>query len=186
MRTARIASISAENDAWLRQATAAAVAGLKELVGAQGPIRPGVPFSKLGDSELGWIASTVVREWIVTRSEQAASEGLDPERAIRVTGLYPDPWDVGAIQAILPQLAKSCAGFDWAKPANQWSKDELAGFLLSAFNLIRQTMRARDVVEERVAGKPINPDETARRLNGSIGNPLMTIDELNDDSAPPF
>ena len=116
MKTARIASISAENDAWLRRATAASIARAKDLVAVQGPIRSSTPAGQFTDSEWAWIASTVIWGWVATRAEQAASEGLDPERAIRTTKLDPDPWDIGAIRAILPELAKSCAGFDWSKP----------------------------------------------------------------------
>jgi hypothetical protein len=80
----------------------------------------------------------------------------------------------------LPELAKSCAGFDWAKPANAWSKDELATFLASAFALIQRAMAARDVVEVQIAGKAINADTTARQINGALGNPRMTVAEFND------
>jgi hypothetical protein len=119
MKKARIASISAEHDdAWLRRATAASIARAKDLVAPQGPIRSSAQIGKISDSEWGWIVSTVVSGWVSSRGEQAASEGLDPERAIRTTKLDPDPWDVGMVRAILPELAKSCAGFDWAKPAN--------------------------------------------------------------------
>jgi hypothetical protein len=181
VKNARIASISAEHDdAWLRQAIAASIARAKDLVAPQGPIRSSTPLGKLSDCEWGWIVSTVVWGWVSTRSEQAASEGLDPERAIRTTRLDPDPWDTGAIRAILPELARSCAGFDWTRPANSWSKDELAEFLASAFTLIQRATSARDIIEQQVAGKAINPDTTARQINGSIGNPRMTIAELND------
>ena len=180
MKNARIASISAENDTWLRRATAASIARAKDLVAPQGPIRSTTPVGKLWDSEWGWIASTIVWQWIESRSLQAASEGLDPERAVRVTKLDPCPWDVGAIRATLPELAKSCAGFDWTKPANTWTKDELAEFLASAFTLIQRAMAARDLVEEQLAGKPTSGDITARQMNGSVGNPRMTVAEFND------
>ena len=180
MKNARIASISAENDEWLRRATAASIARAKDLVAPQGPIRSVTQLGKLSDSEWGWIVSTVVWGWVATRSEQAAIEGLDVERAIRTTGLDPDPWDTGAIRAILPELAKSCAGFDWAKPANTWTKDELAGFLASAFTLIQRATSARDATEVQVAGKATSADMTARQMNGSLGNPRMTVAEFND------
>lgn len=71
-------------------------------------------------------------------------------------------------------------GFDWTKPANNWSKDELAEFLLAAFSLIQRAMAARDVTEEKIAGKPVSADVIARQTNGSIGNPMMTVAEFND------
>jgi hypothetical protein len=80
----------------------------------------------------------------------------------------------------LPALAKECAGFDWSKPAREWSKDELAQFLLAAFTLIRRAHAARDAVETRLAGKPVNADVAARQVNRAGGNAAMTIDEIKD------
>jgi hypothetical protein len=39
------------------------------------------------------------------RAMQATSNGLDTEKTIQKTGLDPDPWDAGAIAAILPELS---------------------------------------------------------------------------------
>lgn len=182
MKTARISVISAEYDAWLRTATSSAVAKVKELIGPNELINSSTPAGRLNEAQLTWIVSAAIWGWIVTRSEQAATEGLDTERASRVTHLNPDPWDLGAVKVILPELAKSCPGFDWSKPAREWSKDELAQFLLTGFNLIKRAHAARDDVERQVAGKaPINPDITARQVNRAGGNPAMTVDEAKED-----
>jgi hypothetical protein len=181
MKKARVSAISAENDDWLRRATAAAIAKVKDLIGPKELIRSTTPAGRLGQGELTWIVSAAVWGWIVTRSEQAASEGLDPERAVRVTGLNPNPWDLGAVKAILPQLGKECAGFDWSRPASQWTKDELATFLLQAFDLIKRATAARDTVENQVTGKPVNAEIVARQVNRAGGNPAMTVDELRDE-----
>jgi hypothetical protein len=180
MKNARIASVSAENDKWLRQATSAAVAKVRELIGPKELIASSTPAGRLSDAQLTWAVSAAIWAWIDVRGAQAATEGLDPERAIRVTGLDPDPWDAGAVKAILPELAKSCVGFNWNAPASSWTKDELAQFLLTAFTLTQRAMTARDAVEDQVAGKPINPDIVARQLNRAGGNPAMTVDEFND------
>jgi hypothetical protein len=47
--------------------------------------------------------------------------------------------------------------------------------------LVRRAMDARDLVEERIAGKPINPDLISRQLNRAGGNAVMTIDEVKDN-----
>ena len=86
-----------------------------------------------------------------------------------------------SVKAILPELAKSSVGFDWSKPASQWTKDELAEFLLRGFNLIERAMRARDATEDQIAGKPIHADIVARQVNRAGGNPAMTINELKDN-----
>jgi hypothetical protein len=181
VRNARVASVTAENDAWVRRATAAAIAAAKDLVATQGPIRSSTLIGKLDDSQWAWIASTVIWQWVATPAEQATTEGLDVERAIRITKLNPDPWNVGAVKSILPELAKSCPGFDWTRPANTWSRDELSQFLLTAFTLIQRASAARDATEEKIAGKPASADVIARQMNASAGNPMMTIEEFNDD-----
>jgi NAD(P)-dependent dehydrogenase (short-subunit alcohol dehydrogenase family) len=141
MMKARIASITAENDAWRPPPPSPRRRTLsrRKVLFAQ--------MRKLGSSQTasGWVVSTIVWGWVSSRAEQAATEGLDVERAIRVTKLTPNPWDIGAVRAILPELVKSCAGFDWTKPANAWSKDVLAEFLLASFTLIQRAVAARDI-----------------------------------------
>jgi hypothetical protein len=180
MKKSRISAVSAENDEWLKRATATAVAQVKELIGPNGLILSDTHAARLNEGQLTWIVSAAVWGWIVVRAEQAATEGLDVERAIRTTRLEPDPWALGAVVSILPELAKSCAGFDWRKPANTWSKDELAEFLLKAFDLIQRAMEARDAIETKVAGKPIVADIVARQIGRAGGGPAMTVDELKD------
>lgn len=176
MKKARISAISAEQDGWVRQGTAASIDAAKDLVGAHGPIYSSAPIGKLGDSEWGWIVSAAIWGWIATRSQQAASEGWSLEETVRRTGLEPCPWTQGAIIGILPKLADACPDFDWAQPASAWSKEQLAKFLLTALDLIRRAMIARDVVEERL--DPISADVTARQINGAAGNPRATPDEF--------
>jgi hypothetical protein len=186
VRKARIASISAENDEWIRRASAASIAAARELVGDRGPIRSSAPIGSLGNSEWAWITSAAIWGWIATRSEQAANEGWNLEETVRRTGLDPDPWDTGGVIGILPRLAEACQDFDWSKPASAWSKGELAQFLLAAFGLINRAHVARDVAERQL--ESVNADATGRRLNGAAGNSRMTSVELKslDDSAPPF
>jgi hypothetical protein len=180
MKIARISAISAENDKWLKRGTASAVAEVRKLICPE-LIRSDKRMGNLDQGQLTWIVSAAVWGWITTRSEQAASEGLDPERAIRLTNLDPDPWDLGSIRTILPELAKACSDFDWSKPANKWTKDELAEFLLVEFNLIRKAHAARNRVEELLAGSPpVHPDIAARQINRPGGNPAMTVSEIQD------
>jgi hypothetical protein len=185
MRRAKPTAVSADRDQWTKQATAACIAAAKELVGVNGPIRPGAPVGKLGDYEWGWIVSTVVWSWIATRAEQAATEGWDEERVIRTTGLEPDPWLTGAIVSILPRLFEACPDLDWSKPVGDWSKDAIAEFLASAVRLSLRAIAARDAVEERIAGK-VGADVVAREMNAATGNPLMTAAELKELEGCPF
>jgi hypothetical protein len=91
--------------------------------------------------------------WIATRAEQAAAEQLDTEQTIRMTGLDPQPWDIGAIVAILPELADACPGTDWSQPLASWPREIMANFLLTAMRLIRKAMIARDLSEKGVTRK---------------------------------
>lgn len=169
----------------MRRATDASIDAMKDLVAPMGPIRPGTQAGMLTRSEFGWLASTSVWAWILTRAEQATTEGWNTEHAIRTTRLIPDPWLVGAIRTVLPKLLEACPDLDYTKPVGEWSKDEITEFLAAAFDLIRQAAEARDATECRVAGEPTNAGVTARRMNAAAGNPRMTVAEF-DDGLPPF
>jgi hypothetical protein len=153
MRRAKTVALHASRDEWTKKAFDAGVAVAKELIGDQGPIRPGTPVGRLGDDEWGWITSSVAWAFVAIRAEQAATEGWNEERAIRATGLDPDPWFDGAVAAILPKLADACPDLDWSKPVGEWSKDEIVEFLSTAITLTRRAVAARNVAEERIAGK---------------------------------
>jgi hypothetical protein len=185
MRRAQHAAIAADRDQATKETFDACVAQAQGLVGAEGPIRPSVPVGRLTASEWGWIVSSVVSAWVGSRSAHAAIEGLDTERAIHTTGLAPDPWDAGVIEACLPQLADHCPDAPWDKPIGEWGRSDITGLLLAAYGLIQRAFAARD----RVAGRPSHPDLTARELNAAAGNGLLTaaeLRELDDPDAPPF
>jgi hypothetical protein len=196
MRRARLAAISADRDRWTRQAFDACLTAAKDLVGVEGPIRPGVTVGHLVASEWGWLVSTVVSTWVRTRSEQASVEGWDYERAAHTIGLAPDPWVEGAVAAILPKLAEACPDLDWSQPVGEWPKSDVVAFLIAAFGLIQHAIAARDAAENPPgsggAGPPgdVNPDLVERELNAAAGNGLLTVAEhreLNDSSRePPF
>jgi hypothetical protein len=173
-------SLSAIEDQWQRDATAAAIAGARGVVQMDGPIPPGTPIGRLSDIEWGWIIAGVLFAWIGKRAEQAAAEQFDTEQLIRLIALDPQPWDAGAVAAILPDLADACAGLDWSKPLAAWSKDDIIEFLLKAMPLIRKAIIARDLSEKGVSRKS-SAATIARQANAGAGGPLMTPDELNDE-----
>jgi hypothetical protein len=106
------------------------------------PIRTTTPIGRLSNVEWGWIVADVIFAWIAARAEQATIEGADIERAIRVTGYDPDPWDVGAVATILPQLADT--PMDWTTPLADWPRDTMVAFLTTALALVRKATIARD------------------------------------------
>ena len=81
---------------------------------------------------------------------------------IRETGIEPDPWDIGAIEAILPELANFDS--DWSKSLTEFSREEMIAFLGDAYNLIGKAMLARDKGEHLVTRK--GPPGTAETRAG--------------------
>jgi hypothetical protein len=173
-------SLSALEDQWQRDATAAAIAAARGVVQIDGPIPPGTPVGRLSETELGWMFSASLFAWISKRAEQAAAEQLDTEQTIRLTALDPSPWDAGAVAAILPELADACADLDWSKPLTAWSRENITEFLLKAMPLIRKAMIARDISDKGIT-RQSSASTIARQANAAGGGPLMTPDELNDE-----
>jgi hypothetical protein len=178
IRTVGTVSSSALEDEWQRRATAAAIEAARGVITLGGPILPATPVGRLNDTELGWLLAAMLFAWIGKRAEQAACEQLDTEQCIRLTGLDPEPWDAGAVAAILPELAS--ASFDWSQPITAWPKDTMIEFLLTAMRLIRKAMIARDLSEKGIS-RGSSASTVARQANAAAGGPLMTPDELNDE-----
>jgi hypothetical protein len=179
MRTIGMVSETALEDEWQRKATAAAIEAACGVVQMDGPIPPGTPIGRLSDGEWGWVLAAMLFAWISKRAEQAAAEQLDTEQTIRLTALDPEPWDAGAVAAILPELASTCA-IDWSQPLAAWSRDTMVEFLLTAMRLIRKAMIARDLSDKGVS-RQSNASVIARQANAGAGGPLMTPDEWNDE-----
>ena len=174
-------SPAALEDVWQRRATAAAIGAARQVIQIDGPIPPGTPIGRLGEVEWGWIVAAILFGWIATRAEQAASEQLDTELTIRMTGLDPDPWDAGAVVAILPELADT-PGIDWSKPFADWPRETMVEFLTTALALIRKAVIARDLSDKGVTRKS-SASIIARQANAAAGGPLMTPDEFDDEIA---
>jgi hypothetical protein len=136
---------SAIEDAWQRRATAAAIAAARKVIDTDGVIPPGTPIGRLGKTEWGWLVAAILFGWISTRAEQAAAEEIDTERCVRLTGLDPEPWEAGAVLAILPELADACPNIDWSQPLMSWPRETMVEFLLKAMRLIGKAMIARDI-----------------------------------------
>jgi hypothetical protein len=179
MRKVGLIAESAVEDAWQRRATEAAIAAARGVVKIDGPIPPLTPIGRLGDVEWGWIVAAVLFGWIRTRAEQATSEQLDTEQTIRLTGLDPDPWDAGAVAAILPELAEA-PDIDWTKSLAEWPRNTMVEFLTIALALIRKAVIARNLSAKGIT-RSASPSTIARQANASAGGPLMTPEEWDDD-----
>jgi hypothetical protein len=157
-------SPSAVEDAWLQRATIVAIERARAAVSASG-VPPNTPIGRLSDVEWGWIVAAVLFGWIETRAEQAIKSGVGTEKYVRSVNLDPDPWDIGAIAAILPELANSSPISEIRfKPFYDLSRDEMLAFLEDAFGLIRKAMVARDrgqdlVTQHKPNGSSMEPDD---------------------------
>ena len=176
--TIKAPSLSALEDEWQRRATDAAIIAVRDVM-KDGALPPGTPIGRLSDVELGWLVAAALFSWIKTRAEQATGEGLvDTETMVRMTGYDPDPWDAGAVAAILPELAET-AQIDWSKPLSEWPQETMITFLLAALALVRKATIARNLGGHTITKR--NPHAIAREANAAGGNPLMAPDELNDE-----
>jgi hypothetical protein len=174
-RAIGIPTISSIEDAWQRRATAAAIEAARRIIKVDAVIPPGTPIGRLGDVEWGWIVAAILFAWISTRAEQATVEEIDTELAIRMTGYDPEPWDAGAVIAILSELAET-PDIDWAKPFGEWPREIVIKFLLTAMRLLRKAMIARDNSDRGVTRTAV----IARQVNAAADGQLMIPDELDD------
>jgi hypothetical protein len=161
MRANRFASISADRDKWTKQAFDACVVAIQNLIGADGLIRPETPIGRLTTSELVWFASAGVSAWVRTRSEQAATEGWNYERACHLTMFEPDPWLEGAVAAVLPKLAEACPGLAWDRPVSEWTKGDVIAFLIAGTGLVQRAIAARDAAENPAGASGSDPSVLA-------------------------
>jgi hypothetical protein len=133
----------AVQDLWQRQATAAAIASARKMIG-DGVVSPDTPVGHLSDEQFGWLLRAGICSWIGTRAAQAVDEGNAAiEMNIRDTGTEPPPWDAGAVETILSDLG-AMSGVDWTVPIGSWSKEVMLRFLCTAYELMAGAIAARD------------------------------------------
>jgi len=144
--------LSKQEDEWQRRAIAAAIAAARKIaLGDEAVINKNAPIGRLSDVEWGWIVAAAIFAWIKTRAEQATAEELDTERMIRMTGLDPDPWDAGAVAAVLPKIAN--LKIDWDKPLAEWDRETMVTFLVAALKMIRGATIARDLSSRTITSR---------------------------------
>ncbi len=180
LRTIGEVTPSALEDEWQRQATAAAIEAARGVVKFDGPIPPAAPVGRLSDTEWGWVLAAMLFAWISKRAEQATAEQIDTEQCIRMTGLDPQPWDAGAVAAILPELAGSCSTIDWSQPLTAWPRATMIEFLLTAMRLIRRATIARDLSDKGVT-RQSGASTIARQANAAGGGPLIAPGDPDDE-----
>lgn len=130
---------------WQRRARAVVVeAASKELAVLQ-------PASLLSAGDIGVLTDTIVSAWIRFRAEQAVVNGVSHDSLVLTTGNTPEPWDVGTVTAILPELAQ--IDIDWSKPLAAWSREEMWSFICMALDLACKAQSARDAAQAAVGAE---------------------------------
>jgi hypothetical protein len=178
LRRIGVPTAEAIDDVWQRQATAAAIAAVRQVIDGDA-IPKATPIWRLSDVELGWLIAAGLFGWIRTRAEQATAEGWDTEQTLRTTALAPQPWDAGAVAHILPQLAE-LEDIDWERPVAAWSKDTVIRFLLAAMKLITAAMIARDTSGGRIMTNRNSLEQMQRTASAEAGGSLAAPGELDD------
>jgi hypothetical protein len=143
-----VGRLSENEDRWQAEATANAVADARSIAQSQ---VANTPAGRLSDQQWGWIISAAIFAWIRTRHQHAVAEGLAQEQ--HVTRMDPSPCDSAIVLSILPTLADQSA-IDWSKPLAEWSREEMAGFVRSAWRLIDEAKAALDRVPDAILHKP--------------------------------
>src|SRR5262249_17996516 len=83
--------------------------------------RPDVAAAvRVGDADWGGVLWAMVVAWVATRAEQAAAEALDGEQTVRMTGLGPQPGDIGAVMAIVRELGDAGPNIGWSRGLAFW------------------------------------------------------------------
>ncbi|MGY3615701.1 hypothetical protein [Bradyrhizobium sp. USDA 10063] len=167
---------------WMAKATRSAIDAARAVISEHG-IKPRAMVSSLSDLEWGWICCAAIFAWIKTKSQQAVAEGVGYDQAIRfMPDYFPQPWDAGAVESILPALAE-LKGVPWDKPIGEWSKEQVIRFTWNVHYLIDGAIARR---EEGAEGKITQGSQarTERELSARNGGPLMSRVELNDDDVP--
>jgi hypothetical protein len=152
-------ALTQQENQWLDKATAAAVAGARKIAASRAQVHVG----RLSDHEWSMIVSGGIFGWIEVRVQQAIAEGIDQERAVRLTDFSPDPCDVAVVASILPTLADKTE-IDWSLSLSTWSKDQMTNFLMLAWQLMRDAEHARDHGPGQILRKA--------EFNEATGDPL--------------
>lgn len=164
---------------WDVKATQSAIDAAKAVVSGDG-INSRAMISSLSDLEWGWIAAAAIFAWIKTKSQQAVEEGTSYDLPIRaMTNRDPAPWEVGAVETILPALGN--LNLPWEKPIGEWPKPTITSFAWHIHRLSTSALAARDEGAGCTIARRLSQNQTERELSSAQGGTLLARTELNDD-----
>lgn len=109
-----------------------------------GFVHPKTPVGELSPWEWGKIAQSLISGWIVERSKQMSLDRGYQEPEFLAMGEEPEPFEVGAFGAILPQLADFIESRGLSdQPIGGWGKLDILHFLWLASKLKADADTAR-------------------------------------------
>jgi hypothetical protein len=131
-------------DQWTRRAIAAAVHAARTAV-LDGTVMARTPIIALTEPQWTRLAAATIAGWVCARAEQASAVGLAHDELILTTGHEPEPWDLGVVTTVMPELYRRVASkVDLFKGIGQLSRPEMIALLADAMVLLRQATAARD------------------------------------------
>jgi hypothetical protein len=173
--------LDAIEDEWSRKATQAAIEAARSVT-TDASMNGRAPISSISDVQWGWIVCAAIFAWIKTKAQQAVQEGVGYDTPIRFMPGTMQPWEAGAVEAILPSLG-GLPGVDWNKPLADFDKGEMVSLAwnissLVAHSLVAQAQGSEDKITQ------FSKDRQEREVSAANGGPLMSRRELNDE--PPW
>jgi hypothetical protein len=162
---------------WDVRATKSAIAAMKALISEE-VMRRGTLVERISDVQWGWIAVAAIFAWIKTKSLQAVAEGGDLDAVVRTMQYDPSPWEIGAVEAILPTLAR-LESFEWSKPLGEWSEEQVVQLSWHIHRLVNASFSIRDK-EGQVLLRHSKRARLEREISAANGGPLLDRSEVAD------
>lgn len=126
-------------------AYSSALYNFRAMIGAdKGMVPPNARIGSLSDYEIGRLIEATVSGFIVCRSYQMV-EGRYNESKLLATGEVPEPYELGTIEATLPDVGKLLDGLRLMDvPISAWSKLQLLTVLYCVTEFVIDARTSRD------------------------------------------
>lgn len=170
--------LDAIEDEWSKKATKAAIDAARAAVDQAG-MADRTRVASLSEVEWGWIVCAAIFAWIKTKGEQAVQEGVGYDTPIRFMPGTMQPWEAGAVEAMLPSLG-GLPGVDWNKPLADFDKGEMVSLAWKISSLVAQSLVAQaQGSEDKIT--QFSKDRQERQVSADNGGPLMSRREMDDE-----
>lgn len=126
--------------------TASAVDMVRRVIGDEpggGFVPPTIRLCDLRDWHWHKIVEAVTSGWIIERSRQITIDRFNEPNFLAMNE-EPEPFSLGAVQAILPELGQFVESMGLKGPIHTWSKLEITLFVRRAADLAAYAETVRD------------------------------------------